>query len=80
MKVELTQKQLDTIVKVFDSLPSRPIDDPLLKDIIDVEAAILKAQNEEPDEPDEPEQKSRTCPYCGSGLFNEKGDCENCGL
>ena len=21
-----------------------------------------------------------TCPYCKSGVFNEKGDCEKCGL
>jgi hypothetical protein len=24
--------------------------------------------------------KVNTCSYCGSGLFNERGDCQNCGL
>ena len=80
MKVELTQKQMDTIFKVFKTKNIDLVTSVTQQDAIDVEAAILKAQNEEPDEPDEPEQKSRTCSYCGSGLFNEKGDCENCGL
>jgi len=25
-------------------------------------------------------KRVKRCSYCGSGLFNEKGDCQKCGL
>ena len=29
---------------------------------------------------EEEEETPDTCPNCGSGIFNEKGDCQKCGL
>jgi hypothetical protein len=81
MKFTLTQKQVDTIMRVFDTPNLDLICKVTTQEMVEIEATFIEqlATQQLPKQIREHKDPS-TCAYCGSALFNEKGECQKCGL